>query len=259
VSIRYGSLFVLSTSILAQFTGHAVVRGELQIEGVDLGHDYQVDLADCSGGAAALRGLLSGGTQFEFDDVEAGCKTLRVLAGPQRTVIQEVQLIADGAGIPVVIRIANPVKEPAKGGIVSVDRLRHPVPPKAIKALAESNHLWQAGRVAEAGDKLRAAVDQFPDLWELHLNLGVAEMKLGNVAAAARQFSRVRELEPHSEVAAVGSGFALLQLHRLTEAENAAKDAVALDPRNKIARVLLARIQMEESHTVDQRAASALP
>jgi hypothetical protein len=241
--MRY--FFLFTTSVWAQFAGHAVVRGELQIEGLETGRDYQVDLADCSGGAPAVRGWLSGNNRFEFDDLQPGCKMLRVVTGPQRTVIQETQLFADGAGVPVTIRIAQPGKEPAKAGTVSAERLRHPMPQKAVRMLTEANRLWRDGRAAEAREKLRPAVARYPDFWELRLNLGVIEMKLGDLAAATEHFSMARELEPRSAIAAVDMGFALLQLHRLEEAERAAKDAVSLEPKNPIASLLLARVQAE--------------
>jgi tetratricopeptide (TPR) repeat protein len=111
--------------------------------------------------------------------------------------------------------------------------------------LAEAYRLWRDGRAAEAREKLRPTVRQYPDCLELRLNLGVIEMKLGNLAAAAENFSMARELEPRSAIAAVDMGFALLQLHRLEEAERAAQDAVSLEPKNQIASLLLARVQAE--------------
>jgi hypothetical protein len=219
VPMRYFPIFFWCASIWAQFPGHAVVRGELQIEGDEAGHDYQVELADCAGGSATVRGRMSAGNQFEFPDVEQGCKTLRVLSGPQRNVVQEVEIFAKESSGPIVIHIANPEKERVSGETVSVGRLRHPVPQKVVRAIADANRLWKAGQVVEAGEKLQ------------------------NVAAAAEHFSKARELEPRSPVAAVGSGFALFQLHRLEEAEGAAKDAITLEPGNQAARLLLARIQ----------------
>jgi tetratricopeptide (TPR) repeat protein len=241
--MRYFPIFFWCASIWAQFAGHAVVRGELQIEGDEAGHDYQVELANCAGGSATARGRMSAGNQFEFPDVEQGCKTLRVLSGPQRNVVQEVEIFAKESSGPLVIHVANPEKERVNGETVSVGRLRHPAPQKVVRAIADANRLWKAGQVVEAREKLRPLVAKYPEIWELQLNLGVIEMKLQNVAAAAEHFSKARELEPRSPVAAVGSGFALLQLHRLEEAEGAAKDAIALEPGNQAARLLLARIQ----------------
>lgn len=236
-------IFLLSTNIWAQSAGSAVVRGELQIEGGEAGSDYQVELADCSGGSPGVRPWMFGGSRFEFQDVVPGCKTLRVLSGAQRAIVQEVQLFADASGSPIVVRVAKPEKEPVRAETISVERLRHPIPPNVLRVIGDANRLWQAGRIVEAGEKLRPAAAKYPGIWELRLNLGVVEMKLRNVAAAAEQFSKARELEPRSRAAALDSGIALFQLCRFEEAEDAAKDAVALDPRNQIARQLLASIQ----------------
>jgi hypothetical protein len=243
VPIRYFPIFFWCASIGAQFTGHIVVRGELQIEGNDASNDYQVELADCAGGSATVRAWMSAGNRFEFPEVDQGCKTLRVLSGPQRNVVQEVEIFAQESSGPVVIRVANPERERVRGETVSVSRLRHPVPQKVARAIADSNRLWRAGQVVDAREKLRPLVAKYPAIWELRLNLGIIEMKLENVAEAAEHFSKARELEPRSPVAAVGSGFALFHLHRLEEAEGAAKDAIALEPGNQVARLLLARIQ----------------
>jgi len=241
--MRYLSIFLLSSSMWAQFAPHTVVRGELQIDGADTGSDYQVELAECSGDSQGVRGWMSGGTRFEFDRVTPGCKILRVVTGPQRTIVQEVQIFAEESSVPLVIRVANPRKEPVSAEVVSVDRLRHPIPQDVAHAMRDANRLWQAGQYAGAGEKLRPIAAKYPDVWELRLDLGIVEMKLQNVGAAAQHFLRVRELEPRSPVAALDAGFALLQLRRLDEAESAAKDAVALEPGNRVAQSLLAHIQ----------------
>jgi Tetratricopeptide repeat len=248
---RFSLVFLLPAGMWAQVEARSVLRGELQLDGIDVSHDYQVELVDCTGGGSPIRAWLTSGNRFEFQDVAAGCKVLRVVSGAQRVVVQETQLFAERSGVPLVIRIAKPDKEPVKAATVSIERLRHPAPEKIARLIGESNRLWQAGRVAEAGEKLRPAVEKYPDIWELQLNLGTIEMKLGNVGAAAEHFSKARELDRHSPLAAVSSGFALLQLNRLEEAEVAAKDAVALEPGNRIARLLLERIQTAKRHAAD--------
>jgi Flp pilus assembly protein TadD len=70
-------------------------------------------------------------------------------------------------------------------------------------------------------------------------------MKLGNLQTAANHFLKGRELQPRSAPLAVDAGFALLKLNRLDEAEKAAADAVALEPQNTAARLLLDRIRAQ--------------
>jgi hypothetical protein len=248
VPTRYAFVFLLSTKLWAQFTGHAAVRGELQMDSADIARDYQVELADCSGGTPGLRALMFG-NRFEFDNVVPGCKMLRVLAGPQRNVIQEVQVCADGSGVPLELKISRPEKDPVRGQTVSVERLRHPVPENVMRAVADASRLWQAGRFGEAANKLRPLVAKYPDIWELRLNAGVVEMKLDNLSAAAEHLSKAHELAPRSMAAALESAVVLLRLERWEEAESAAKDAVALDPGNAVARKLLTHIEARKPET----------
>jgi hypothetical protein len=241
VSIRYVSLFFCSAAF-AQFGGTATVRGELQIEGV-ASDDYQVEMADCSGGGHATRGWITSGNRFEFDDVAPGCKILRVVTGDQKSVVHEMQIFVEGSGTPITIRVPKQDREPSAPGSISVERLRHPIPEKAVRMMADANRLWKEGRVEKAAAKLRPAALRYPDFWEIHVNLGVIEMKLDHFDLAADEFLKARQLQPRSAVAAIDAAFALMRLHRLDEAERAAKDAVSLDPQNHVARLLLARVQ----------------
>lgn len=241
------SIFLLSTCLWAQSPPHrdsrTELRGELQIDGTDHGHDFQVELADCSSMSPGVRGRMSDGYRFEFDDVESGCKTVRVVDGPQRTIVQEVRVFVEGPGLPLVIRIPASAKDPVIAGTVSADRLRHPLPQSLVRAMGDANRLWKSGRTEEAGKKLRPVVAKYPGFWEPRVSLGLVELKLQNLAAAAEHFAKAHELEPHSPVAALYAGFTLYRVRRLDEAESAAKAAVALDPGNPLARTLLAQIQ----------------
>jgi len=239
VSIRHLSLFVFSFNALAQ---HTAIRGELETDDVTT-PDYQVELGDCTGSGSSIRGWLLGGNRFEFDDVTPGCKTLRVLTGDRKTIVQEMQIFAGGSAAPVTIRIPRQSGASSPAGIISAERLRRPIPSKVARAMADANRLWQAGRVEEAAAKLRPMVGRYPDFWELQMNAGVVEMKLGNVETAAVHFLKGRELQPHSATLAIDAGFALLKLNRIEEAERAANDALAVEPQNKIAHLLLDRIR----------------
>ena len=239
MSIR---LFVLcATPLFAQFGRTAIIRGELQFES-SASDDYQVEVTGCTGGGAVTRGWLSNSNLFEFDDLQPGCKVVRVVAGPQRTPVKETQIYADTIGIPVTIRISAE-KRDQPGGLISAERLRHPFPEKAVRALADASQLYKAERYTEAAKKLRPITDHYPEFWELHLGLGVIEMKLGNLEIAADHFLKVRELNPKSFLGALDAGFALAKLNRLPEAEQAANAAIAIDPQNEIAHLLLARIR----------------
>jgi len=240
--MRYGCLLFLAAGAFGQ-TGNPVIRGELQFDDVRDGQDYQIEVADCAGGAPLARAFPTGSNRFEIEGVAPGCKLLRVVSGSDKSVVQETQLFVEGSRTPLTIRVPRREREPSVAGTVSVERLRHPIPHKAAQALTDANRLWRAGRVEEAAAKLRPAVERFPDIWEMRLNLGIIELKLEHFEAAAQNFLKAHQLQPRAAVPAVGAGFALLHLNRIEEAERAAHDAVALQPENQIARALLLRIQ----------------
>lgn len=223
--------------------GHGVILGELQIDGVEDGRDFEVELTDCLGSSWGIRGKVSSANRFEFDDVAPGCKMLRVVSGAQRSVVQEMQVFAGGAPNPLVVHIENRAKESTKGGIISADRLRHPLPHDVARALGDASQLSQSGRMTEARERLREISAKYPAIWEPHYNLGIAEMKLGNLTAALQEFVSVRAINPRFTAAAVASGFVLLQLGRLQDAESAANDAIALEPANPTAKLLAERIR----------------
>ncbi len=151
---------------------------------------------NCSGAGPPTRAWLQSGSRFEFDDVAAGCKTLRVITGDRRQIVEEVQVFAEGSGAPITIRVPNPAGHTSStASTVSVERLRHPVPEKAVRLMSEANRLWKAGRVEQAAAKLRPAVEHYPEFWELRMNLGVIEMKLGNIETAVNHFLKGRELQ----------------------------------------------------------------
>jgi tetratricopeptide (TPR) repeat protein len=145
----------------------------------------------------------------------------------------------------------EPDRQPRSAGTVSVDRLRHPLPREASKAIEQASRLSQSGRMDQAAEKLRSAADRFTEFWELHYNLGVNEMKLGELNDAAQEFARARELNPRFVAAAVASGYTLLQLRRFDEAEAAAKAALILEPRNQIADLLLGQIRTQQKQAGD--------
>lgn len=231
----------LCTAARAQFGGGGVVlRGEVQLDGAaPLVEKYVVDVSECGGGGIVGRTMLGFDNKFEVRDLKSGCKLVRIMSSDERRLLHEERVTVEGENTPVLLHVEGDRRPAVSSGTVSVERLRHPIPAKVLRALAETQKLSETGHVEEAASKLQKIVAQDPDLWEAHLNLGVMEMKLGRPADALASFSRARELEPRSSKVAVDSGIALIALHRVDEAESFAREALALDPTNQSAQKLL--------------------
>jgi Flp pilus assembly protein TadD len=67
---------------------------------------------------------------------------------------------------------------------------------------------------------------------------------MGRPVEALASFTKARELEPRSSKAALDSAIALITLHRVAEAEEAAREALKLDWSNQNAKTFLDRLQM---------------
>jgi Flp pilus assembly protein TadD len=247
VTQRYLSISLFLCAIAhAQNSGTAVLRGQIESDGASTEQEHVVNVTECGGGGIVAHVVLGFSNWFEFSGLKPGCKVIEILSADERQVEHEEHVYVDGDRTPVVIRLTQKRgdKAPAGSGVVSADRLRHPLPKKTMQALAEASKLSESGRFQEAAAKLQKLIEQSPDVWEARLNLGAVEMKLGHANEALANFSQAREMEPHSSMAALDSAIALLVLRRFPEAEAAGRQALRLDPSNKTAQQLLDRIQM---------------
>ena len=122
---------------------------------------------------------------------------------------------------------------------ISVSRLRHAPPRKALKALQRGLKLDAAGDVAGSAEAFRRAV-AFDALYaEAHTDLGVEYMNMGRVEDAVNEFRTATGLDPATSVHHANLGLALMILGRFREAEPEARTAVALDETNTKAQFLL--------------------
>lgn len=109
--------------------------------------------------------------------------------------------------------------------------------------------LEQAGRRSEARESYRALLGRWPDNLVGLVGLGNVEYTLKDVAAAERAFRRASEAHPQSDIALNNLAHVLGELGRLTEAESAARAAVALggaslpEARNTLEAILSRRQQ----------------
>ena len=122
---------------------------------------------------------------------------------------------------------------------VSVSRLRHTPPEKALKAFRHGLKLDAAGDVAGSAEAFRRAVALDPAYAEAHTDLGVEDINLGLLDDAVAEFRSATALDPATSVHHANLGLALMILGRLREAEPEARTAVALDGTNMKAQYLL--------------------
>jgi Flp pilus assembly protein TadD len=122
---------------------------------------------------------------------------------------------------------------------ISVSRLRHTPPAKALKALQHGLKLDAAGDLAGSAEAFRRAVAFDASYAEAHTDLGVEYLNMGRVDDAVTEFRTATGLDPATSAHHANLGLALMILGRFREAEPEARTAVALDETNTKAHYLL--------------------
>ena len=136
---------------------------------------------------------------------------------------------------------------------ISVSRLRHTPPGKALKALQRGLKLDAAGDAAGSAEAFRRALEFDPDYAEAHTDLGVEYLNLGLVDDAIAEFRTAAGLDPATSVHHANLGLALMIVGRFREAEPEARTAVALDATSTKAQYLLGFLL---AHRPETRAAA---
>jgi tetratricopeptide (TPR) repeat protein len=110
---------------------------------------------------------------------------------------------------------------------------------------AEAGEAWRCRNIAEARERLAAAMAHSPDDGELPLALGHVEMSLGNFEAARAAYASAARLLPNAAAAHSSLALTCQKLGRSTEAARAALRAIALEPDDAAALKVLARIHLD--------------
>jgi tetratricopeptide (TPR) repeat protein len=122
---------------------------------------------------------------------------------------------------------------------VSLARLRHKVPRKAVSFFLRGLKMAAAGQWQNSMNEFERAVRIDPEFSEAYGNLGTSLSATGRFEEAIGDFRRAIELDPATGAHHMNLGYALMCLGRAREAEPEARTAVALDPMNVNGQYLL--------------------
>jgi len=126
---------------------------------------------------------------------------------------------------------------PIARGTVSKEELR--IPRKAIEELRRSQRDYGSGNVRSSVRHLENAVKLYPNYLEAHNNLGAQYIELQEYEKAIVEFHNAIQIDGRVVQPFNNLSVALFKLHRYPEAEAAARQALALDATNSIARYVL--------------------
>jgi tetratricopeptide (TPR) repeat protein len=222
-----------------------------RIENAPVGAALRVELLSLTGQFWPARTDVQSGGDFAFGSVPAGDYRLRVLTLYGDIVYQG--FVTVGNGDSVEIRLPRQKVERPPSGSVSIQRLQHKVPGKAVKELKKAQEASDRQDFAKAIGHLQKAITLDPGFLEAHNNLGVCYLRLHQFDQALAEFQTASKLDPDDAAAGSNLGIVLLDLGRYSEAETVARQALKSDSSCQKARFVLA-LSLKARNLGDQEA-----
>ena len=118
------------------------------------------------------------------------------------------------------------------------------IPAAALEANRSAIALREQGRIAEAAQRFREAVEAAPQAPEFRVNLAVTLADAGDERAAESEYREALALDPDSAAAALGLGAFLVRLGRFDDARPVYERVLTSDPQN--AQANLAMYELEQ-------------
>jgi tetratricopeptide (TPR) repeat protein len=118
------------------------------------------------------------------------------------------------------------------GATISLARLRHKIPGKALAAFSRSLKLARRREWRQGARELEVAVNEDPEFADAHGNLGVHYIMLEQLNQAVAELHRAIALDSATSIHHSNLALAYLLLHQPNEAKTEAQTAVLLDSRN---------------------------
>ena len=179
--------------------------------------------------------------RFEIKDLVPGEYTLEI-QGDRLVfdVSSERVEVRRGSSTVVTITLkaksANSRKRPPSS-IASVAELSNDIPPKARKHFDRASAFSKEGKVAEAIDNLRKAIEIYPNFMMAHSDLGALLMEQGQLDQAILQFLRALQIDPKAFNPNLNLGIAYLQQRQFNDAAEVLRKATSLESNSAAARL----------------------
>lgn len=211
-------------------------RGE--VSGAQGANNLRVVLRAGYGPSASAELMPTG--SFEFFNVPAGSYELQVVDIYGNVLHQELVTVAPGTPfVAVRLDVQEKVRVP-KAGTVSLRRLQHKVPVKAVKELKEAEKLEKKGDNQAVLEHLEKAVAIDPECFECLNNLGARFLRAKQFDKAIEQFQKALKIDGNDVMVQSNAAMALLLSEKPVDAERAARRAVDIDGTSTKSRYLLA-------------------
>jgi tetratricopeptide (TPR) repeat protein len=231
----YATLCFLARTLSAQhFVPTYPVSVELQLPPEQSNAPLRGELTGTVAASPPVQAWMYNG-RIDFTGVPAGSYQLRIV-NSQGAVLKTLFLQSGAESSRVLVDLTSPSRLPSSGSSISVHALLHKPPARAVQLLVHARR--EDGEQAVA--LLREALAEDPDYFEAHVSLGIKLLQLKQFSQAELEFKKAAAERPDSAIAAADLAAAEIPLHRLVDAELAARRAVSIDSTLPQAHFLLA-------------------
>jgi hypothetical protein len=230
-------VFLQAVSVSAQ-RKISVLHGELTSDGPrgSFGN-LTVEILSNGGSFSRERTRVSPEGSFTFQNIDPGNYMLHVLDLHGDSIHDEFVTLHEG--LDLSIHLDTPKGEKPPSGTVSAHDLAHSVPPKALKEYAAAKSASSAGDSDKAIAHFQRAVSIDPEYGEAWNDLGVALMRKERTAEAAQCFQKAAEFQPKMPLVHINLSIAQSKLGLLDDAEASARRALELDGQSQRAQQAL--------------------
>ena len=238
--------------VLAQqrLQGPFVVRGEI-VSGRPPARSLTIEMSG-AGMMPSESVSVNPDNTFELRSVTPGTYELRVVDNAGQVLHQEIVNISSPTQV-LSIRVDEPPDaNRSAGGVISLQQLRHKVPPKARKAFDDGEQALSKGDLAKARTSFQDALSIDPEFADAHNELGGVEAGLNHLPEAAEQFQKAIDLVPEHPLAVHNLSVALAKMDRLQEAAQAARHALQIDPSDGRMHYIIAVSLLQEHGATEE-------
>lgn len=195
--------------------------------------------------------------KFIFSGLGPGSYTINIDEGKEyEPMVQQVDIQnprnAPAETYTLSFRLVPRSISPGKPGVVRSDIAG--VPKKALDHYNAGLKLSQAGDVKGAIVELKAAIDKYPKFMLALTELGVQQLKIGELVEADKSLAAALELSPNAYEPTINRGIGLFRQKRYADAEGYFRSALKVKSASAIAhfylgRTLMAMDKLDEAET----------
>jgi tetratricopeptide (TPR) repeat protein len=228
-----------------------LMRGEI-VSGQAIAGPLTVELSG-NGAVPAAAATVNPDNTFEFRSATLGMHQLRVI-GPNGQVLYEENINFTNPAATISIRLPDSPQNANRSGgsVVSLQQLRHKVPPTARKAFDKGEQAVAKGDLPGARSAFQEAVTIDPEFADAYNELGGVESGLKHLPEAAEQFQKAIDLVPEHPMALPNLSITLAKMQRMHEAGQVAKRALQVAPSDGRMHYILAASLLAEEGTFEQ-------